>query len=281
MEIKPFNYLMYIGLALCFVQFSLGLDGAKYTRLRKEVGKRLKSYYPKKSLGYPQEYGFGYYYQGDILLSPSQKGRFAITTDSEDDLWPNATVPYEINANFTAEQMQTLEAAFAQFENNTCVRFVPRTNETRFVNITNVNAGCAAHVGRLAVPYVNNLNLQTPGCMWQVGTPVHEMMHTLGFLHEHSRPDRDEYIIILYQNLAPFYQNPGFISGNLDKDDIDDGTDYGVPYNYGSVMHYSRYAAAISRQRPVLVNKQPYIGDFGNTEGLSAGDVAQLMARYC
>ena len=38
------------------------------------------------------------------------------------------------------------------------------------------------------------------GC-WSKGVAVHEMMHTLGFYHEHSRIDRDGYVKILWQNI--------------------------------------------------------------------------------
>lgn len=31
----------------------------------------------------------------------------------------------------------------------------------------------------------------------------HEMMHALGFEHEHQRPDRDAYIRVQYSNVVP------------------------------------------------------------------------------
>ena len=38
-----------------------------------------------------------------------------------------------------------------------------------------------------------------PPC--DVGGLTHELGHTLGFFHEHSRPDRDDYVKILWHNI--------------------------------------------------------------------------------
>ncbi|XP_049301278.1 zinc metalloproteinase nas-36-like [Anopheles funestus] len=270
------NYLIIVAVAICFVQLSVGLNSLDYTKPSKEVGKRLRM---KKLPGYPHEYGFGFYYQGDILLRPGEKSRIAITRPTNYDVWPNATVPYEIFAFFTDEERATLNKAFAQFEEKTCVRFVPRTEELQYVTITTYGEGCYSNIGRNSNPEYNMLNLQTPGCMGTVRTPVHEMMHTLGFLHEQSRRDRDRYIQFFPQNLAPEYQNAKFINTNYA---IYNGssTTYGVPYNYGSVMHYSRFAGAATAIFPVLVRRDNASAELGNNYGLSDGDVAQIKARY-
>ena len=53
------------------------------------------------------------------------------------------------------------------------------------------------------------------GCE-RLGTVLHEMMHTIGFIHEQSRPDRDKYIKVFYDNIQPgeisnlFYQSTSF-----------------------------------------------------------------------
>ena len=39
-----------------------------------------------------------------------------------------------------------------------------------------------------------------PNCLRE-GVIIHEIFHALGFFHEHSRPDRDDYIRIDYDNL--------------------------------------------------------------------------------
>ncbi|KAG8301736.1 hypothetical protein J6590_046864 [Homalodisca vitripennis] len=44
--------------------------------------------------------------------------------------------------------------------------------------------GCWSSVGRIGGR--QELNLQSPGCLTKKGTVEHEMMHALGFLHEHT-----------------------------------------------------------------------------------------------
>ncbi|CAG2183147.1 unnamed protein product, partial [Oppiella nova] len=57
--------------------------------------------------------------------------------------------------------------------------------------------GCAAHVGRIGGQQWLFLG---KGCYSQE-TVVHELMHSVGFIHEQSRPDRDAHVQIMWDNI--------------------------------------------------------------------------------
>lgn len=47
---------------------------------------------------------------------------------------------------------------------------------------------------------MQRLSLDVNGCIY-VGTAIHELMHAVGFYHEHCRNDRDDYVTINYNNV--------------------------------------------------------------------------------
>lgn len=58
------------------------------------------------------------------------------------------------------------------------------------------------------------INISTPN----IGTMVHEMMHCMGFMHEHQRPDRDDYVKINIENVEPQYiGNFSLSRGGIDR----------------------------------------------------------------
>ena len=69
---------------------------------------------------------------------------------------------------------------------------------------------------------------------------VHELMHTIGFWHEHTRPDRDEYVRINEWNIdtrkLPIH--------NFNKRKRWEANINGGEYDYCSIMHYSLSAGA-------------------------------------
>jgi len=58
---------------------------------------------------------------------------------------------------------------------------------------------CWAYVGKTGYS-AQAVSLGIPGCVTK-GIALHELMHAVGFQHEHSRNDRDHFVRILSDNI--------------------------------------------------------------------------------
>jgi len=102
-----------------------------------------------------------------------------------------------------------------------------------YVSITFDNTGCWSGVGKTGGKQI--LNLSFPGCLQKTGTIAHELMHALGFYHEHTRPDRDSYVNIKESNIIKS-KLVNFVKQTRQTAEM---YDY---YDWNSVMHYDSYA---------------------------------------
>ncbi|XP_023309112.2 hatching enzyme 1.2-like [Lucilia cuprina] len=215
----------------------------------------------------PEE--LGTYLEGDILI-PKKKITTKNGLTSQSSRWPKGIVPYEIRGNFNARDMSIIEHAIREYHRRTCIRFVPRSNEQDYVSIVSGNSGCWSSVGRVGGK--QEVNLQSPGCLTKPGTAIHELMHALGFLHEQNREERDSYVSIQYQNIQPSAMS------NFDR--AAKTVAFGIPYDYGSVMHYSANAFS-TNGRPTIVPMQNMgRARMGQRDGFSAFDVEKLNKMY-
>ena len=79
-------------------------------------------------------------------------------------------------------------------------RFVARTNEHDYVDIVPGGGGCYAQIPYRTGRGRMEIGLQQNGCVY-LKVVVHELLHSLGFMHEMNRPDRDSYVSMVWSNI--------------------------------------------------------------------------------
>ncbi|WP_197492208.1 M12 family metallopeptidase [Arachidicoccus ginsenosidimutans] len=200
--------------------------------------------------------------------------RSAYTTDI-DNYWPNGIVYYTITTGFSNNDLQMINAALNNWSTNTGITFVSRTNQPNYIKIQKVYnqnyGGESEGIGMLGGQqflYLNDGQFNTT-------TIIHEIGHSIGFYHEQSRTDRDNYIIIYTQNIE---------SGELSQFETyaqlgEPGANLGT-FDWSSVMLYDSYAFSANNS-PTMVRKsdnQPFFTT--NNTVLSQGDIVSAKNLY-
>jgi len=212
-------------------------------------------------------------YEGDIVLSPEElanirNGTFAFASTTSDLYWPKGVaIPYEIASSIDGHGLQAIKDAIADYQKYTCLRFKPRARESQYLYFYR-GAGCSSPVGR---KYRNDISLGR-NC-WKKGIVMHEMAHSLGMFHEQSRPDRDNYIKILWENIQ------GDEKVNFQKEPSNTINSHGTAYDLKSMMHYPSNAFGGGKMTIKVLDssKQDVIGQ---RDGFSEIDKQQLNLMY-
>jgi hypothetical protein len=144
--------------------------------------------------------------------------------------WPGPEVPYQIAPAVPAGLRDAIAEAVAHWNANTLVHLRPRTAaDADYIVFEEYVA--AANVGSSYIGRTHGAQTILLGAEVPAGVAIHEIGHSVGLLHEQSRPDRDEYVSVHWENVDPAYRYA------FEK--VDSG--YAVmrgPYDLGSIMHY-------------------------------------------
>ncbi|XP_026479964.1 zinc metalloproteinase nas-8-like [Ctenocephalides felis] len=192
--------------------------------------------------------------------------------------WPLKHVPYAIIPGyFNKEQEDYIHKAVAEFNKISCVIVRPKnSSDTKYVQVTGKTTGCHSSVG--FQNGIQTLNLAPDaiekGC-FRKATIQHEFLHAIGFYHQQSTYDRDDYVTIMWENIQDNHQH------NFNKYAATTVQDFGVSYDYSSVMHYSAYGFSKNGQK-TIVTKDPAMSEvIGQRVKLSDKDILKLNAMYC
>ncbi|XP_063388832.1 uncharacterized protein LOC134674641 [Cydia fagiglandana] len=194
--------------------------------------------------------------------------------------WKHGIIPYFIDSNtydtFLAEK---ITKAFDNFEQSTCIRLQRlRERPTDKASLQNVQWLYITNPSGTRQCVHSNEMKTISGVQWVVfgydcmseGQIMHEVMHILGFSHEHVREDRDQYLTVMWDNIKPGYKKffeiqrrPAILSS--------------LPYDYESVLHYP--PRAFSKNGKFTLVAENGI-DFGQRVGLSEIDIEKVSMIF-
>ncbi|XP_061053417.1 meprin A subunit alpha [Eubalaena glacialis] len=203
-------------------------------------------------------------FQGDIFLPNSRNGLRDPNTR-----W-KFPIPYILADSLALNAKGAILYAFEMFRLKSCVDFKPYEGESSYIIFQKFN-GCWSEVGNRHVG--QNLSIGQ-GCDYKA-IIEHEILHALGFYHEQSRMDRDDYVNIWWDEILPGYQH----NFNIYDDKI--VTDLNTPYDYESLMHYEPFSFNKSASVPTITAKIPEFNSIiGQRLDFSAIDLERLNRMY-
>eukprot|EP00795_Rhopilema_esculentum_P015056 gene15056-6221_t len=216
-------------------------------------------------------------FEGDILpselvdeITSKVSTRKRDATRFRHYLWRTRIIPFTISSEFGTSEKEAILAAIRILQEHTCLTFKNHSSEDQWVNFRRLD-GCYSYVGRAYwTTGAQTISLGV-GCLHQ-STILHEIMHALGFWHEQSRPDRDKYIEIFWENIQESEMH-NFNKYSHQKADI-----LGTQYDYDTVMHYGKFAFSKNGKQTMKA-----IGsdrELGEATTLGPSDITALNALY-
>ncbi|CAG01622.1 unnamed protein product, partial [Tetraodon nigroviridis] len=183
-------------------------------------------------------------------------------TSRPERVWPEGVIPYVISGNFSGMFFF-------------CGLFVTIVAGNPFmVFCFQSSFRCCSYVGRRgggpqAISIGKNCD--------KFGIVVHELGHVIGFWHEHTRPDRDEHVSIIRENIQPG-QEYNFLK--MEPGEVDS---LGEVYDFDSIMHYARNTFSRGIFLDTILPRYDVNGvrpPIGQRTRLSKGDIAQARKLY-
>ncbi|XP_026121721.1 meprin A subunit beta-like [Carassius auratus] len=204
--------------------------------------------------------------EGDILI---KEGEDRNTVLDEKYRWPK-TVPYVLDSSLEINAKGVILRAFEQYRLKTCIDFKPWNGEPNYIFVFK-GKGCYSNVGNRRMGK-QELSIGA-GCD-SLGTVEHEFLHALGFWHEQSRSDRDDYVTIMWDQIEEGHKH------NFNLHNETESSSLGVPYDYSSVMHYSKKSFSKGSE-PTIVTKIPeFLDVIGQRMEFSDSDLIKLNRLY-
>ncbi len=210
-------------------------------------------------------------FEGDIVLSEDQIGAIGGSVTAGSGItsatkkWPGKVVYYTYGASATSSTISKFQTAMDHWTLKTGITFVARTNQADYIEVIQ-GSGCYSSIGR-----VGGKQQLSIGSSCSSGNAIHEIGHAIGMFHEHTRLDRDSYVIINTGNIESGYAH------NFNKHAVSGTFDNGV-LDFGSIMMYGSYSFS-SNGNPTITRLNGTTFNVQRTS-LSTNDITAVTVMY-
>ena len=230
---------------------------------------------------------------GDIDLKPAGGGEMHLDgftldaggpstgTFASGQLWKNNMVYYRFDS--TIADPTTILAGMMDWMSKTQVSFLYDNDKTAsdYILFRSDTSGC--HSGEGHRTGENDIYLQQGACF--ADQAVHEIGHTMGLLHEQSRPDRDNYITIQWSNICQGAASGGGCASFNQASNfqiVNTGIDVGS-FDFSSIMLYPAITGdphfAVDTSKPIITKTDGTTYPTP-TGGLSGADQLAVQSLY-
>ncbi|MCB0343031.1 MAG: hypothetical protein H6626_04175 [Pseudobdellovibrionaceae bacterium] len=209
---------------------------------------------------------------GDMILGKIQsefKGKVGIFKPPPRRLWATRDIPFFIHPE--VQQQQLVRDAVEYINSLGAVQLVPFSGQEDAIAFVPDDEGCYSYLGSVGG---HQPILLAPQCGFT--EVLHEIMHALGFVHEHARKGRDEYVEVLWENIQPgreiqFEEAPDSF--------VHDFVGSVFEFDYESVMLYP--ASGFAKSPDLITLKSKTDKTINPTQGgLSSRDIERLLHLY-
>ena len=210
--------------------------------------------------------------EGDIMVAEQPAAR-SVAIGSASQLWPDGVIPYTLDPALPAGSVLAITRAIAHWNQVGGITLLPlpdaqRSTGTAIVDSVRFTTGefCASWVGRRGGQQDLWVASNCPS-----GSVMHEIGHLLGLEHEHTRPDRDQYIQIHWENISPDKHH------NFDAAPA--SSRLPGAYDYDSIMHYGSHNFS-SNGQPTITPVDGVSRAIGQRVSPSTGDLLAIAELY-